>query len=142
MLVNAIENLTRCRFFALSWTASQAVPSAFKYQLLETWQKEQKKLLVSLPERFHPTIRDTLASLPNIVSNPVVLVHRGLSEFNIMVDEKTCHMVGVIGWAEAEMGTFGTNLHWLQNLMSKVHLKDGRIRFEDYDDLERASGRP
>ena len=106
--------------------------------MMETWEKELRMLLVSLPERFHTTIRDTLASLPRILSNPMVLVHGDFSVFNIMADEETCHLVGVIDWAEAEIGPFGTNLHSLQNLMSKLHLKDGWTRFEDYDDLVRA----
>lgn len=68
----------------------------------------------------------------------MILVHGDFSVFNIMVDEKRCHLVGVIDWAEAEVGPFGTNLHLLQHLMSKLHLKDGWTRFEDYYDLVRA----
>jgi hypothetical protein len=55
-----------------SWIAPQAVPQDFRYQMMETSQKELQMLLVSLPERFHTTIRDTLASLPSILSNPNV----------------------------------------------------------------------
>lgn len=46
-----------------------------------------------------------------------------------------CLLVGVIDWAEAEIGPFGTNLHSLQDLMSKFHLKHGWIRYDDYDEL-------
>lgn len=52
-----------------------------------------------------------------------------------MVEEESCHLVGVIDWAEPEIGPFGTNLHSLQDLMSKLHMKNGWIRYEDYDDL-------
>lgn len=54
---------------------------------------------------------------------------------NIMVEDETCHLVGVVDWAEAEIGPFGTDLHSIQILMSKLHLKDGWIRYDDYDDL-------
>lgn len=47
-------------------------------------------------------------------------------------------MVGVIDWAEAEIGPFGTDLHSLQDLMSKLHLKNGWIRYEDYEGLARS----
>jgi len=53
-----------------------------------------------------------------------------------MVDPKTCHLVGVIDWAEAEIGPFGTNFHSLQPLMSKLHLRDGWIRYHNYDALQ------
>ena len=55
-----------------------------------------------------------------------------------MVEEESCHLVGVIDWAEAEIGPFGKNLHSLQGLMSRLHLKNGWIRYEDYGDLTRS----
>ena len=68
----------------------------------------------------------------------MVLLHKDFGDCNIMVEEESCHLVGVIDWAEAEIGPFGTNLHSLQDLMSKLHLKNGWIRYEDYDDLARS----
>ena len=65
----------------------------------------------------------------------MVLLHKDFGDCNIMVEDESCHLVGVIDWAEAEIGPFGTNLHSLQDLMSKLHLKNGWIRYEDYDDL-------
>jgi hypothetical protein len=106
--------------------------------MAETFEKELQILLVALPDRFHPVIRAALASLPSIFSLPMVLVHKDFGTCNIMVDESSCHLVGVIDWAEAEIAPFGTNLHSLQNLMSKLHLKNGWIRYEDYDDLVRS----
>jgi Ser/Thr protein kinase RdoA (MazF antagonist) len=103
--------------------------------MAETFEKELQILLVALPDRFHPIIRATLAALPSIYSLPTVLLHKDFGDCNIMVEDETCHLVGVIDWAEAEIGPFGTNLHSLQALMSKLHLKNGWIRYEDYDDL-------
>ena len=94
-------------------------------------------LLTALPERFHGVVSRTLEALPRILALPMVLLYKDFGDCNIMVDEETCRLVGVIDWAEAEIGPFGTNLHSLQGLMSKLHLRDGWIRYEDYDDLVR-----
>ncbi|EGY18678.1 uncharacterized protein VDAG_09204 [Verticillium dahliae VdLs.17] len=84
-----------------------------------------------------PVIRATLASLPSIFSLPMVLLRKDFGDCNIIVGEESCHLVGVIDWAEAEIGPFGTNLHSLQSVMSKLDLRKGRIRYEDYDELAR-----
>ncbi|EPE04350.1 aminoglycoside phosphotransferase [Ophiostoma piceae UAMH 11346] len=122
-------------FFALAWKTPQTVDKAYRDNIAETYENELQILLLALPDRFHPIIRATLRSLPNILALPMVLLHKDFGDCNIMVDEESCHLVGVIDWAEAEMGPFGTNLHSLQDLMSKLHLKNGWIRYEDYDDL-------
>lgn len=54
-----------------------------------------------------------------------------------MVDADNNHLVGVIDWAEAEIGPFGTNLHSLQQFMSKYRLGVGWIRYGNYDTLDR-----
>lgn len=70
------------------------------------------------------------------MSLPMVLLHRDLGSCNIIVDEATCHLVGVIDWAEAELCPFGLNLHSLQSLTGKLHLRNGWTRFEDYNTLQ------
>ncbi|KAG6356056.1 hypothetical protein INS49_015441 [Diaporthe citri] len=132
---NLIQDVAR--FFALAWKAPQEVDQAYRDCMAETFEKELQILLVTLPDRFHPITRATLASLPGIMSLPMVLLHKDFGDCNIMVEEESCHLVGVIDWAEAEIAPFGTNLHSLQDLMSKLHLKNGWIRYEDYDDLAR-----
>ncbi|KAK3937837.1 hypothetical protein QBC46DRAFT_266659, partial [Diplogelasinospora grovesii] len=64
------------------------------------------------------------------------LLHGDFGSCNIMVDEGTCHLVGVIDWAEAEVCPFGLSLHSLQSLTGKLRLRDGWTRFEDYDTLQ------
>lgn len=39
----------------------------------------------------------------------MLLLHRDFGACNIMVDETSCHWVGVIEWAEAEGCPFGLN---------------------------------
>lgn len=73
-----------------------------------------------------------------IFSLPMVLLHKDFGTCNIMVDSASCHLVGVINWAKAEIGPFGLNMHSLQPLMSMFHLKSGYIRYDDYDILEEA----
>lgn len=53
-----------------------------------------------------------------------------------MVDEASCHLVGVIDWAETEVCPFGLNLHTIQALTGKLHLRDGLSRYDEYDDLQ------
>lgn len=66
----------------------------------------------------------------------MVLLHRDLGSCNVIVDEANCHLVGVIDWAEAEVCPFGLNLHSLQTLTGKLHLRNGWTRYEDYDTLQ------
>lgn len=54
---------------------------------------------------------------------------------NVMVDADNNHLVGIIDWAEAEISPFGTNLHSLQQFMSKYHLGVGWVRHGNYDTL-------
>lgn len=61
----------------------------------------------------------------------MVLLHRDFGVCNIMVNETTCNLVGVVDWAEAEVTPFGLNLHSHQRLISKVHLKTGWVRYDD-----------
>lgn len=118
-------NLTSCRFFALACKAPQGVEKAYRDGMAVTFEKELQILLVALPDRCHATIRTTLASLPRILSLPMVLLHKDFGDCNIIVEAESCRLVGVIDWAEADIGPFGTNLHSLQDLMSNLHLKNG-----------------
>lgn len=53
-----------------------------------------------------------------------------------MVDEVSCHLVGVVDWAEAEVCSFGLNLHSMQALTGKLHFRDGWSRYDDYSELQ------
>lgn len=72
----------------------------------------------------------------DILSLPMALLHRDLGSCNIVVDEATCRLIGVIDWAEAEMCPFGRNLHSLQSLTGNLHLRNGWTRFGDYKTLQ------
>lgn len=66
----------------------------------------------------------------------MVLLHRDFGTCNIIVDETSCHLVGVVDWAEAEICPFGLNLHSLEALTGKLRLRDGWSRYEDYATLQ------
>ncbi|KAJ0426700.1 hypothetical protein BJY00DRAFT_297708 [Aspergillus carlsbadensis] len=101
-------------FFALSWKAPRAVDQAYRDGLFHKYKKELGLLLTSLPLRFRPDF----------------------GVCNVMVDETSCNLAGVIGWAEAEIAPFGLILHSHQRLIAKVHLRAGWIRYDDYVTLE------
>lgn len=66
----------------------------------------------------------------------MVLLHQDFRATNIIVNSTSNHLIGVIDWAEAEIGPFGLNLYYLQEFMSKFHIKDGWIRYANYDTTE------
>ncbi|KAL4916689.1 hypothetical protein BDW62DRAFT_211806 [Aspergillus aurantiobrunneus] len=63
--------------------------------------------------------------------------YKDFGSLNIMVDETSCNLVGVIDWAEADVAPFGLNLYSHQSLMNQIHLKNGLSRFDDYIALEK-----
>ncbi|KAH8746624.1 hypothetical protein F5883DRAFT_253920 [Diaporthe sp. PMI_573] len=123
-------------FLALSWKAPQLVSPEYRGSLGQTYVRDLQLLHAALPSRFQPIVQTCIDSMDDILSLPMVLLHRDLGSCNIMVDEATCHLVGVIDWAEAEVCPFGLNLHSLQSLTGKLHLRNGWTRFGDYDNLQ------
>ncbi|KAK8038357.1 hypothetical protein PG994_015124 [Apiospora phragmitis] len=96
----------------------------FRSSLANTYNRDLRLLQTALPSRFLPSIQTCIDSMNDILS------------CNIIVDEKTCHIVGVIDWAEAEVAPFGLNLHSLQSITGKLHLRDGWMRYRDFDSLQ------
>ncbi|OPB36399.1 hypothetical protein A0O28_0054780 [Trichoderma guizhouense] len=141
---NSQENFTRrktfmadiARFFAISWNNPQKVESTYRDQLGQTYVKELRLLLSALPNRFHAIIERCIRSMDDVLSLPMVFLHRDFSTCNIMVDETSCHLVGVIDWAEAEICPFGLNLDSLESFAGKLHYRDGWSRYQDYADLQ------
>ncbi|KAI2780042.1 hypothetical protein F4815DRAFT_157391 [Daldinia loculata] len=124
------------RFFALSWNAPQQVSPEDREKLRGTYVRELRLLYSSLPDRFRPIIQNCIDSIDTILSLPMVLLHRDFGTCNIIVDETSCHLVGVVDWAEAEICPFGLNLHSLEALTGKLRLRDGWSRYEDYATLQ------
>ncbi|GES63522.1 hypothetical protein ATEIFO6365_0007020900 [Aspergillus terreus] len=124
------------RFFALSWKSPQDVDHSYSDSLHHQYKRDLELLLISLPDRFRPLIQRSISSLPSIFSLPMVLLHKDFGVRNIIVNETSCNLVGVVDWAGAEVAPFGLNLHSHQRLISKIHLKTGWVRYDDYTILE------
>lgn len=117
--------LSVARFFALSWEHPQHVEVTRRNYLGQTYVRELRLLLSALPERFHPIVETCIQSMDAVLSLPMVLLHRDFGTCNIKVDDKSCHLAGVIDWAEAEIGPFGLNLYSLETLTGKFHSISG-----------------
>ncbi|KAJ4322003.1 hypothetical protein N0V84_005051 [Fusarium piperis] len=87
--------------------------------LRQTYIRDLRLLHAALPSRFQPIVQTCIDSIDDILSLPLVLLHRDFGSCNIMVEEATCHLVGVIDWAEAEL-----------------HVRNGWTQFGDYDTLQ------
>ncbi|KAH8757090.1 hypothetical protein BGZ57DRAFT_1018706 [Hyaloscypha finlandica] len=98
---------------------------------LKNAHKAPQELLHCLPPRFYQIIQKCLGLMEAILSLLIVLLYRDFGTCNIMVDGTSCHLTGIIDWAEAEICPFGQNLHSLQALTGALHLKNGWRRYED-----------
>lgn len=98
-----------------------------------------ERLARELPD---PALRtraaDTLDRLKGIENHPVVLTHGDLIPTNILVDENTWEITGLVDWAEAEWLPLGMCLYGLEYLLGFLdrNLPVPRFRYyEDEDDL-------
>ena len=123
------------RFFALSWKSPQILGQAQLDKLQQEYERDLRLLLHALSPRFQDVIQHCLQALPSIMALPTVLAHKDFGDFNILVDPDTCHLLGVIDWAEANIEPCGVNLSAVEKLMSKFHLRNGATRYPDYDML-------
>lgn len=71
-----------------------------------------------------------------IFSLPMVLLHRDFGTYNLTVDEKSCRLLGIVDWVEAEIWPFGLNIHCPESFMESLHVRGGWVRYEDHDTLE------
>ncbi|KAI0399816.1 hypothetical protein F4802DRAFT_533771 [Xylaria palmicola] len=123
-------------FMAISWKSPQPISPEYRNNMRHTYIRDLILLRSALPSRFQPIIQICIDSIENIMSLPMVLLHQDLGSCNIMVDEATCHLVGVIDWTEAEVHPFGFNLYSIQSLMGKLHLRNGWTLFGDHKTLQ------
>lgn len=129
--------LTSLSFFAASWKAQREAPPGSLNQLRQTYSRDLWSLHQSLPLRFHPVVEYCLNSLDAVLSLPTCLIHRDFSTANLILDETSCHLIGVLDWGEAEVGPFGQNIHFVQNLMCVLRHERGWIPLEDYETLQK-----
>ena len=123
-------------FFAKTWLAPQDVSETNRDNLRQGYIRDLKVLRGAFSGPLSPIIAECLTSIDDIMSLPMVLVHRDFGCCNLLVNETTCHLQGVIDWAEATICPFGLNLHSLLAFMGKTHIERGWERFPDYDALQ------
>lgn len=130
-----IDVCVRISFFALSFQTPQPLPQTHLTNLHQQYSTDLHLLHQTLPTRFQNIIQRCLHALPSIMTLPIVLAHKDFGDFNILVDPETCHLLGVIDWAEATLEPFGINLYAVENLMTKFHLRNGAVRYPRYEVL-------
>lgn len=80
-----------------------------------------RKLSEELPDAaLRGIAKSTLAKVQDLDDYPVVLNHGDLIPSNILVDEDTWDITGLVDWAEAEYLPFGTCLYGLENLLGYI----------------------
>ncbi|EDN11235.1 predicted protein [Histoplasma mississippiense (nom. inval.)] len=84
------------KFFALSWKGPRHVDQTYRDHLYHRYKEELDSLLVSLPDRFRPLIQESLNSLPTIFALLMVLLHKDFGVCNIIVNEMSCNLAGVV----------------------------------------------
>ena len=81
------------------------------------------QLAAALPDnRLRAKAQEALAHLQtaSLADYPAVLTHGDLVPSNILVDDETWHITGLVDWAEAEILPFGTCLYGLEHLLGTL----------------------
>lgn len=103
-----------------------------KRQTIET---DLHLLARTLPLRFSQPIFKLVGSLDSIFKTlPTVLTHGDFFEMNVLVDESSGHLTGVIDWAEAEILPFGFGLGALGNFLGYMD-KQRWNYFDQHEEL-------
>lgn len=103
-----------------------------KRQSIET---DLNLLALTLPSRFSQPVLDLVGSLdPTFKTLPTVLTHVDFFEMNILVDDSSGHLTGVIDWAEADVLPFGFGLGALENFLGYMNTQ-GWNYFDQYEEL-------
>lgn len=81
-----------------------------------------QKLATELPvAQLRCRAKSTLMAIRNMTDYPVVLNHGDLIPSNILVNEDTWEITGIVDWAEAEVLPFGMCLYGLEHLLGSLH---------------------
>ena len=95
-----------------------------------------RQLAAALPDNWlRAKAQEALAHLQtaSLADYPAVLTHGDLIPSNILVDDETWHITGLVDWAEAEILPFGTCLYGLEHLLGTLrhisHPHDGEGRW-------------
>jgi len=80
-----------------------------------------ERLASELPDAYlRERARETMRAIQRMEEYPVVLNHGDLIPSNILVDQNTWEITGLVDWAEAEYLPFGTCLYGLEYLLGNM----------------------
>lgn len=99
-----------------------------------------KQLAAGLPDAFlRAKAAEVLSAVQRVPDYPVVLSHGDLIPTNILVDQHSWEVTGVVDWAEAEFLPFGTCLYGLEHLLGYLApaSSDRRPAWIYFEDAER-----
>lgn len=91
----------------------------------------------SLPIRFRRIARSILADISKIEALPWVFTHGDFLAANILVNESSGQLTGLLDWAEAEWLPFGVGMYGLEELLGEDD-EDGRFVY--YPEAKRLRG--
>ena len=92
-----------------------------------------QELAKELPDQYlQQKAQATLDKLLDIYNYPIVLNHGDLIPSNILVNEQTWEILGLVDWAEAEWLPFGTCLYGLEHLLGFLQPPSQELRRPTY----------
>ncbi|EGE04186.1 hypothetical protein TEQG_03218 [Trichophyton equinum CBS 127.97] len=132
--MNTVVGLAR--FFAASWIKAQPRPEAL---LQSNYDRKLEQLSKSMPPYLTPAIVSTRTELDLLFGSDFryAICHGDLNDMNLLVDEETGDLTGVIDWAEASIQPFGLSLWGLETLLGFSD-KNGWHYYSASDSLEDA----
>lgn len=98
----------------MSWKMSQ--PKDRESELDAQYRRKLRQLMKTLPHHG-ALIRHCLRRLDDIKNLPWVLTHADLSAMNIIADQDTGSITGVIDWVDARIEPFGLALWGLNDIL-------------------------
>ncbi|KAF3492324.1 uncharacterized protein GIQ15_01841 [Arthroderma uncinatum] len=132
--MNTVVGLAR--FFAASWIKAQPRPETL---LQSNYDRKLEQLSKSMPPYLTLAILTARTELDLLFGSDFrcALCHGDLNEMNLLVDEETGDLTGVIDWAEASIQPFGLSLWGLETLLGFSD-KDGWHYYGASNSLEEA----
>ncbi|KAF9695607.1 hypothetical protein EKO04_006541 [Ascochyta lentis] len=99
--------------------------------------RKLEKLVQDLPDVWlRERAQSTLKGLCEVEEYPIVLNHGDLIPSNVLTNEETWEITGLVDWAEAEFLPFGTCLYGLEHLLGFFD----RSTFTYYDNAPKLRG--
>lgn len=122
-------------FFAQAWTRGRpdTLDSQAREQLATACRERLDALSSSqtspLPSHLRSLVAQVLEQTDELYngSYPITVTHGDLSEMNLLVDDKSGVLTGVVDWAEGSLLPFGFALYTLENALGAMCMEEGWV---------------